>query len=103
MRIPDGMEAACRKAAAAAVDFLLEVASDYRGVDAQAGMLELTALLAGQREAVVAGAMAKAFQAMAESLDPGMFQVGGDVASDPVGSDVKYQPKEGGDGAGRQR
>ena len=81
MRVPDGMEAACKRGAAAAVDFLLEVASDYRGVDAQAGMMELTALLAGQREAVVAGATAKAFQAMAELLDPGMFQEGGDGAS----------------------
>jgi len=80
MRVPDGMEAACKRGAAAAIDFLLEVASGYREVDAQAGMLELTALLAGQREAVLAGATARAFQAMAEALDPEMFQGGGDGA-----------------------
>lgn len=68
--LPGNLEKACRGAASAAVDFLIEMAADYAEADKEAGMVEFLALLEGQREAVVLGAKDKAFQAAAETLDP---------------------------------
>lgn len=68
--LPEDLEKACRSAANAAVDFIIEMAVDYAEGDKEAGMAELLALLSGQREAVVLGAKDKAFQAAAETLDP---------------------------------
>lgn len=83
MQIPDKeLETACRGAAEAAVNFLLEVAADYRKYDKQAGMVELVALLTGQREAVVLGATERAFQAIAEVADPQRFSAGGGDGDD---------------------
>ena len=74
MQIPDGdMERACRAGAEAAVAFILEVAADYVEADKEAGMAELVAILAGDREAVVLGAKERAFQAVAELVDPQRF------------------------------
>ena len=70
--LPVNLEKACRCAASAAVEFLIEMAADYAEADKEAGMSELLALLEGQREAVVLGAKDKAFQAAAETLDPSL-------------------------------
>lgn len=78
--LPANLEKACRSAAAAAVDFLIETAADYAEADREAGMAELLALLEGQREAVVLGAKDKAFQAAAETLDPTLRDAGGQDA-----------------------
>lgn len=72
--LPVDLEKACRCAANAAVEFLIEAAADYAAADKEAGMAELLALLEGQREAVVLGAKDKAFQAAAEILDPSLKQ-----------------------------
>ncbi len=78
--LPGNLEKACRSAAAAAVDFLIEMAADYAEADREAGMAELLALLEGQREAAVLGAKDKAFQAAAETLDPSLRDPGGQDA-----------------------
>jgi len=70
--LPGNLEKACRGAANAAVDFLIEMAADYAESDKEAGMIEFLALLEGQREAAVLGAKNKAFQAAAETLDPSL-------------------------------
>lgn len=78
--LPGNLEKACRSAANAAVDFLIEMAVDYAEADKKAGMSEFQALLEGQREAVVLGAKDKAFQAAAETLDPSLRDTGGQDA-----------------------
>lgn len=78
--LPANLEKACRSAAGAAVDFLIEMAADYAEADKEAGMAELLALLAGQREAIVLGAKDKAFQAAAATLDPTLRDMGGQDA-----------------------
>lgn len=78
MQIQDSkLEKACRAAAEAAVGFLLEIAAEYVEADKEAGMAELAAILAGDREAVIAGAKVRAFQALAEEVDPERFSGGG--------------------------
>jgi len=79
--LPSNLEKACRSAAAAAVDFLIETAADYAEADKEAGMVEFLALLEGQREAVLLGAKDKAFQAAAEMLDPSLLDTGGQDVS----------------------
>lgn len=78
--LPGNLEKACRSAANAAVDFLIETAADYAESDKEAGMVEFLALLEGQREAVVIGAKNKAFQAAAETLDQSFREAGGQDA-----------------------
>ncbi len=79
--LPGNLEKACRSAASAAVDFLIEAAADCAEADKEAGMAEFLALLEGQREAIVLGAKNKAFQAAAETLDPSLKDAGGQDAA----------------------
>lgn len=67
------LQEACLKAANAAVDSIIEIASEYSAADEQAGMTELNAILIGQRAAVIARVTERAFQAAAETLDPDRF------------------------------
>ena len=67
------LQEACRKAANAAVDSIIEIALEYSAADKQAGMMELNAILIGQRAAVIARVTERAFQAAAETLDPDRF------------------------------
>lgn len=71
------MEIACRKAAEAAVDFIIQIASEYAETDKEASMAELQAILLGHRQSVVLGAQERAFQAAAEELEPGLFAAKG--------------------------
>lgn len=78
MQISDGdLEKACRAAADASVAFILEVAAGYVEADKEVGIAELVAILAGDREAVVTGAKERAFQAVAELVDPERFRIRG--------------------------
>ncbi len=79
--LPRNLEKACRSAANAAVDFIVELAAEYAEADKEAGMAELLALLEGQREATVVGAKDRAFQAAAEILDPSFQDTGGQDGS----------------------
>ena len=67
------LQEACLNAANAAVDSIIEIASEYSVADKQASMTELNAILIGQRAAVIARVTERAFQAAAETLDPDRF------------------------------